>query len=49
LNKQIAALLGTGEKTIKVHRGQVMQKMGAKSLANLVRIADKLRPVSPKY
>jgi FixJ family two-component response regulator len=42
LNKQIAAALGTSEKTIKVHRAQVMQKMQAESLAALVRIADAL-------
>jgi len=41
LNKVIAADLGTVEKTIKVHRGRVMQKMGAVSLAELVRIADR--------
>jgi FixJ family two-component response regulator len=40
LNKQIAASLGTVEKTIKVHRGRVMAKMGAKSVAELVRIAE---------
>ncbi len=39
LNKQIAADLGTGVKTIKVHRARVMQKMGARSLAQLVRLA----------
>jgi FixJ family two-component response regulator len=39
LNKQIAADLGTTEKTIKVHRARVMQKMSARSLAQLVRIA----------
>jgi FixJ family two-component response regulator len=39
LNKQIAADLGTVEKTIKVHRGRVMQKMGARSLADLVHLA----------
>lgn len=39
LNKQIAADLGTVEKTIKVHRGRVMQKMGARSLAELVQLA----------
>ena len=42
LNKQIAAQLGTGEKTIKVHRGQVMHKMKAESLAHLIRIGEKL-------
>ena len=42
LNKQIAAELGTTEKTIKVHRGQVMRKMQADSLAHLVRMATAL-------
>jgi FixJ family two-component response regulator len=42
LNKQIAFELGTTEKTIKVHRGRVMEKMGAASLADLVRFAEKL-------
>ena len=41
LNKQIAVDLGTVEKTIKVHRARVMEKMGADSLAELVRIAGK--------
>jgi FixJ family two-component response regulator len=40
LNKRIALDLGTVEKTIKVHRGRVMQKMGAASVADLVRMAD---------
>ena len=40
LNKHIAAALGTVEKTIKVHRGRIMQKMGAASLVELVRLAD---------
>lgn len=42
LNKQIAAELGASEKTIKIHRAQVMQKMKAESLAHLVRLAEKL-------
>jgi len=42
LNKQAGAVLGTGEKTIKVQRAQVMDKMQASSLAELVRMADQL-------
>jgi FixJ family two-component response regulator len=42
LNKQVAAELGTVEKTIKVHRARVIEKMGVASLAELVRIAEKL-------
>jgi len=42
LNKQIAFTLGTVEKTIKVHRARVMAKMGAESVADLVRFAEKL-------
>jgi FixJ family two-component response regulator len=41
-NKQIAAELGLSEMTVKVHRGQVMRKMLAKSLPDLVRMADRL-------
>jgi len=42
LNKQIAGDLGIAEKTIKVHRGRVMEKMQADSVADLVRMAEKL-------
>jgi FixJ family two-component response regulator len=42
MNKQIAAELGVSEITVKVHRGSVMKKMGARSLADLVRMADAL-------
>ena len=41
LNKQIAHALGIAEKTIKVHRGRVMQKTGVSSVADLVRLAEK--------
>ena len=42
LNKQIAGDLGTVEKTIKVHRAHVMEKMGARSLAELARMGERL-------
>jgi FixJ family two-component response regulator len=42
LNKQVAAKIGISEITVKVHRHNVMRKLGAKSLADLVRIADRL-------
>ena len=42
MNKQIAAKIGVSEITVKVHRGNVMRKMGAKSLTDLVRMADAL-------
>jgi FixJ family two-component response regulator len=41
LNKQIAAELGTVEKTIKVHRGRVMQKLGVRTMVDLLRLADR--------
>jgi FixJ family two-component response regulator len=41
LNKQIAATLGTSEKTVKVHRGRVMHKMRVQSVADLVRLCEK--------
>jgi FixJ family two-component response regulator len=41
LNKQIAASLGTVEKTVKVHRGRMMSKLGVRCVADLVRLADK--------
>lgn len=47
LNKQIAADLGASEKTIKVHRAEVMRKMRAGSLADLVRMAEKLHVGTP--
>ena len=42
LNKQIAADLAISEATVKVHRGQIMRKMGARSLPELVRMGDAL-------
>lgn len=49
LNKQIAGELGTSETTVKIQRHQVMEKMGAGSLAELVRMADRLKIPTPKY
>jgi FixJ family two-component response regulator len=49
MNKQIAAELGLAEITVKIHRGHIMKKMGAKSLADLVRMAERLgiRHINP--
>ena len=49
LNKQAAADLGTVEKTIKFHRANIMKKVGVRSVAELVRLADRagFKPVSP--
>ena len=50
LNKQVAADLGTVEKTIKVHRARVMEKMQVQSLAELARLAERvgLKSIPPK-
>jgi FixJ family two-component response regulator len=42
MNKQVAGKIGLSEVTVKVHRGRIMQKMGARSLADLVRMAEAL-------
>ena len=49
MNKQVAGQIGLSEITVKVHRGRVMQKMGARSLADLVRMGEALgvRPPGP--
>ena len=47
MNKQVAADLGLSEITVKIHRGAAMRKMGARTLADLVRMADGLKPTSP--
>jgi FixJ family two-component response regulator len=48
LNKQIASEIGASEATVKIHRGQVMHKMQAGSVVDLVRMADKLKLSPPK-
>jgi FixJ family two-component response regulator len=48
LNKQIASEIGTSEATVKIHRGNVMRKMKAGSVVDLVRMADKLKPFPRK-
>jgi FixJ family two-component response regulator len=48
LNKQIASEIGASEATVKIHRGHVMQKMQAGSVADLVRMADKLKLSAPR-
>jgi FixJ family two-component response regulator len=42
VSKQIAGQIGISEVTVRVHRSQIMQKMGARSLADLVRMVDRL-------
>jgi FixJ family two-component response regulator len=48
LNKQIAAQLGASEATVKAHRAQLMRKMEAESVAQLVRIAERLSLLPPR-
>ena len=47
LNKQVAGDLALSEITVKIHRGNAMRKMGARTLADLVRMAEALRPAGP--
>jgi FixJ family two-component response regulator len=43
VNKQIAAEIGISEITVRLHRGQIMRKMHASSLADFIRISDKIK------
>jgi hypothetical protein len=47
LNKQIAADLGTAEKTVKVHRARGLDKMQVRSVAELVRVVERVRAAAP--
>jgi FixJ family two-component response regulator len=47
MNKQIAGDLGISEITVKIHRGAAMRKMGARTLADLVRMAEVVKPKQP--
>jgi FixJ family two-component response regulator len=49
LNKKVGAELGISELTIKTHRGHVMDKMGAGSLAELVKMSERLKPSAAKF
>jgi FixJ family two-component response regulator len=46
MNKQIAGDFGIAEKTIKIHRGRGMEKLGLRTVADLVRIFEKISPTS---
>jgi FixJ family two-component response regulator len=48
MNKQIAGKLGVSEITVKIHRGHLMEKMGVRTLAELVKAYEALRPVLDK-
>jgi FixJ family two-component response regulator len=47
MNKQIAGDLGISEITVKIHRGRAIRKMGARTLADLVRMAEVVKPKAP--